>query len=114
MKKRNRFIIPALLLSGFFFLPACRMATGPRFQPVEVFPSETGLVYVYRPVASRSSSPEKDWPYLFVDGKKSTSMAIGGYTLLYEEPGKHIFEIKAMPTGKTLERLDLDIEGGKE
>jgi hypothetical protein len=117
--KKNEVGLLAVLFICLFPLAACRMATGPRFQPIEVCPPEKGLVYVYRPAASRWSSPEKDWPYLFVDGKKSASMAIGGYTLLYEEPGKHVYEIKAMffnglLTGSTLERIDLDIEGGTE
>lgn len=117
MKRRYGFF--ALLLALHLLLPACRVATGPRFQPAEACPPEKGLVYVYRPFASRWASPEKDWPFLFADGQKSTSMAIGVYTALYQDPGKHVYEIKAMllnglVTGRTLERIELDVEAGKE
>jgi hypothetical protein len=117
--KRKRYYSLLFPLVVILLLSGCRSAKGPGFQPLESRPPDKAVIYIYRPLISRLRASDYHSPYLFVDNKKIVPMKVGRYTWLYAEPGTHVFEIKATTffrhtAVKTLERISLEVEAGKE
>ena len=111
-------ILLLIVIHLAFFSSGCRMATGPRFRLVESCPPGKAVVYVYRPYISRSKTTDEGLPDLYLDGERIVPMSNGGYIDMYLEPGNHTFEIKksifGLTPGRTMERIDLDLQAGKE